>query len=120
MLSQPQHHASVCVFVCVFDVFSTHSHLRLTTAVLCCAAVCRRRAALLQDGAGPQSAAPGAEPAGADLHGGGQLATGVQMDPQQHRADPLLAGVQVRLFTRLLRCFYPVETCCILTGFEKI
>lgn len=111
----------VCVHVCVpeFNVFSTYCPPHLTHAVFCCAVVCRWRAALFQDGAGPQSAAPGAEPAGADLHGGGQLATGVQVDPQQHRADPLLTGVQVRLFPMLLQCFIPDETACILTLFGE-
>lgn len=56
----------------------------------------RRCTALLQDGAGAQSAPSGTQQAGADVHGGGKLAAGVQMDPQQHRADSLLTGVQVR------------------------
>jgi len=69
----------------------------------------RWRASLLQDGAGAQPAPPGAQQAGADVYGRGELAAGVQMDPQQHGADALLAGVQVRtrwvtLMKRERRC----------------
>ena len=54
-----------------------------------------RCAPVLQDGAGPNPGPPGEEPAGAHLHGGGQLAPGVQMDLQRQRADALHLGVQV-------------------------
>lgn len=58
--------------------------------------LCRRCTAVLQDRAGSQPAQPGAQQGGADLHGGGKLAPGVQVDPQRHGANALLAGVQVR------------------------
>ncbi len=50
---------------------------------------------LLQNGAGTSRDPPRREPSGHDLPGGGQLASGVQMDSQQHRYHSLLPWVQV-------------------------
>lgn len=66
------------------------------SSLICFLLLYRWRASVLQDGAGAQPAPPGAQQAGSDLYGRGELASGVQMDPQHHRADPLFTGVQVR------------------------
>lgn len=72
--------------------------LRWTGTFYNCASfmsACRWCGPLLQNGAGTSRDPPRREPSGHDLPGGGQLASGVQMDAQQHRYHSLFPRVQV-------------------------
>ncbi len=69
---------------------------------------------LLQNGAGTSRDPPRREPSGHDLPGGGQLASGVQMDSQQHRYHSLLPWVQVSASFHL-KAFWRWSTCSQLS-----
>lgn len=82
---------------------------------------CRWCGPLLQNGAGTSGDPPRREPSGHDLPGGGQLASGVQMDAQQHRYHSLLPWVQVSASFHL-KAFWrwsPAQNCLKVTTKEN-
>lgn len=82
---------------------------------------CRWRGPLLQNGTGTSRDPPRREPSGHDLPCRGQLASGVQMDAQQHWYHSLLPWVQVSASFHL-KAFWrwsPAQNCLKVTRREN-